>query len=70
VRSRAAGAALIEQYDPVVLRIEKPPMLRRAPRSGSPVEEQHGRAVRIATLLPVQGMDVVNRQAPGAIRLD
>jgi hypothetical protein len=28
VRSRAAGAALIEQDDTVVLRIEEPPVLR------------------------------------------
>jgi hypothetical protein len=70
VRSRAAGAALIEQDDTVVRRIEKPPVLWRASRSRAAVKEQHGRAVRIAALLPVQGMDVVNRQAPGAIRLD
>jgi hypothetical protein len=45
-------------------------VLRRASRSRTAVKKHHGRAVRIAALLPVQGMDVVNRQAPGAIRLD
>src|SRR5882724_984799 len=70
MRGRAASAALVKQDDPVVLGIEESPVLRRAPRPGTAVKEQHGRAIRVAALLPVQGMDVVNRQAPGAIRLD
>jgi hypothetical protein len=61
VRSRTTRPTLVEQHDPVVLRIKETPVFWRATRSGTTVEEQDGHSGRVAALFPIDRMKVVYR---------
>ena len=69
-RRRAAGAALIENHDPLILGIEKPPMHRRRAGAGTAVQKQRRDAARIARLLPIHRVAGIEPQRARAIRLD
>jgi hypothetical protein len=70
VRRAPAAAALIEQHDPVDIRIEEPPHIGVATAAGTAVEEYHRLAVRIAAFLVIHAMAVADIEHAGAIRLD
>lgn len=59
---RPAGAALIEQDDAPVLRIKKTAQMRRAATAGTAMQYHHRPPGRVATLLHIQGMAVINRK--------
>ncbi len=69
VRPTATGAALIEQDDPVVARVEKSSLIGFGAAAGAAVDKQDGLAVRIAALLEVHLMDGRHTQKSGAVRL-
>ena len=64
------AAALVEQHDPVLLRVEEPPVPRGGARTGTPVQEHDRLAVGVAGLLPVDALPVAGQQVPGLVRLD
>ena len=67
-RRGLAGAALVEQDHAVALRIEEAAVLRRQARARAAMQEQHGNAVGIAALFPVNGVDVIDRQHAVPVR--
>ena len=67
---RPAGAALIEDHDPIGVRIEKPAMSGGRSRARSAMKKQNRRAVRAARLLPVHFVRPIEFQHPGRVRLD
>ena len=69
-RRRSAGAALIENHDPPIFRIEKPPMHRRRAGTGAAVQKQRRDAARITRLLPIHRMPRIEPQSARAIRFD
>src|SRR6476620_10046724 len=69
-RPRSPGAALIENYDPPILRIEKPPMDWRRAGTGTAVQKQRRDTTRITGLLPVHIVAAIEQQSAGAVRLD
>ncbi len=70
MRRRAPAAALVEDDDPVEARVEETAVRRRGAGAGSAVQKDHGHATRIAGLLPVHDMTIVERQHAGRERLD
>ena len=54
VRSRATGAALIEQDDPVRLRVEEAAVLRLGAAARPAVDEENGLPLRVARLFTSQ----------------
>ena len=66
----AAGAALVEDDDAVMGRIEESPMGRARPRSRSAMEEDHWHALRIAALLPIHLVPTVEIEHAAVERLD
>src|SRR3546814_4884646 len=69
-RRRAPGAALVEHDDAVMPGIEEAPMGRRRAGARPPMQEENRHAVWIARLLPVEGMNGVDRQTAGLVGLD
>ena len=69
-RRRSAGAALIENHDPPIFGIEKPPMHRRRAGAGTAVQKQRRDAARITRLLPIHRVAGIEPQSARAIRLD
>ena len=69
-RPRSPGAALIENYDPPILGIEKPPMRRRRAGAGTAVQKQRRDASRITRLLPIHCVAGIEPQSARAIRFD
>jgi hypothetical protein len=61
VRSRTTRPTLVEQHDPVVLRIKEASVFWRATRSRATMEEQDGHPGRVAALFPIDRMEVVYR---------
>jgi len=70
VRRRAAAAALVEQHDPVALRVEEPPLPRRRPAPRTAVQEHHRLALGVAGLLPIHALPVAGEEEAGLVRLD
>src|SRR5262249_34552639 len=54
----APGPPLVEQHDPVGVRIEETSLTRGAARPGPAVEVERGFAIGIAAALPIQAMPV------------
>src|SRR6266568_2142323 len=70
VRQAAAAVALVEDDDPELLRVEGPPVSRRAPRPRSAVHDQRWHAIRVPAGLPVHEVPVTRVQQTALIRLD
>jgi hypothetical protein len=70
VRPALAAAALIEQHDPVALRIEEPAHLRVGAPARAAVQEHGGLAVGIAALLEVDLVQLRDAEKAGPVRLD
>ena len=66
----ASTAALVEQDNPVLLRIKKTTVSFTASRTRTTMYEQHWQAIFAAALLKVNLMPVINLQVPGSVRLD
>ena len=69
-RRGAAGAALIENHDPPVFGIEKPPVRRRRAGAGTAVQKQHRHSAGVSGLLPIHCVAGIEPQSAGAIRFD
>jgi hypothetical protein len=59
VGSRTTRPALVEQHDPVILRVKEAAVLRGTPGSRSTVKEQYRYPGRIAALFPIDRVKVV-----------
>jgi hypothetical protein len=70
VRPAAAAVALVEQDDPVPLRVESRARAGREPAAGAAVHAEDGQAIRVAAGLPVDEVAVTGVEHPGLVRLD
>src|SRR5258708_9769281 len=70
VGGRTSAPALIEEDDPVPLRIECPPHVRRTPLPRPPVEHDSGFAVRRARNLPRADVALADFQHAPLVRLN
>lgn len=70
VWGRAPAAALVEDDDAVEARVEEAAVRRRSARTRAAMQEQHRLAARIAGLLPMHDMAVIERQPATGKRLD
>jgi hypothetical protein len=70
VRAAAAAVALVEQDDPVALRVERAPLAVAAPRAGAAVHDERGLAFRVAADLPVDEVAVADVEQAVVVRLD
>ena len=64
------GAALVEDHDPVMGRIEEAPVRRDRPRAGPAVEEDHRRPVGVAGDLPVEIVQGIDGESSAVMGLD
>ena len=62
--------AMIEQHDPISVRIEQPAMPRRASRSRTAMQHDGRLASRIAAGLPVDAITVANFEHAMLVRFD
>jgi hypothetical protein len=69
-RQAAAAVALVEDDDPELLRVERLPVSRRAPRPRAAVHDQRWHAIRVAAGLPVHEVPVTGVQQAGLVGLD
>ncbi len=69
MRCGFAAPALVEQHDPITLRIEELTMIGRDPAAGAAVQKHHRNAVGIAALLDVHGMPIVHGKSVRNVRL-
>ena len=69
-RGRLPGAALVKQHDAVVGWVKKLPMRLGQTGPRAAVQKQHRHPLRVAALLPVQGVQGVDRQVAAAVGLD
>src|SRR5262245_63048436 len=69
-RYRAAGAALIENHDAPMLRVEEAPMHRSCAGAGSAVQKQRRGAARVPGLFPIHYMARVEPESSGSMGLD
>ena len=67
-RAGAAGAALVEDHNPPMRRVEEAPMHDARPRPRPAMQEQHRPPTRIADLLPVHDVTARERQVTGLER--
>ncbi len=67
---RAAGAALVEDDDAIVIRVEEPAVDRRRAGAGSAMQEHRRRPIGIAALLPIHLVRPAQLERAGLIRLD
>ena len=70
VRQAAAAVALVEEDDPELLRVKRPPASRRAPRPRAAVHDQRWHAIGVPAGLPVHEVPVTGVQQAGLIGLD
>jgi hypothetical protein len=69
-RQAAAAVALVEDDDPELLRVERPPVSRRAPHSWAAVHDQRWHAIGVPAGLPVHEVPVTGVQQAGLVGLD
>ena len=69
-RTRPPGAALVEDHDAVMRRVEEPPVARLRSRARPAMQEHDGRAVGPPALLPIHDVPAAERQTPGCKRRD
>ena len=70
VRRAAPAAALVEQHDPVALRVEAAAHVRHGALAGAAVQEHGGLAAGVAGGFPVDEVPVADVQHPLVVRLD
>jgi hypothetical protein len=70
MRRAAPASALVEQDDPVAIRIEVLASARLASPAGAAVHEQGGFAVGVAAGLPVHAVAVTHVEHPVVVRVD
>lgn len=69
-RQAVPGLALVEQNDPVCLRVKEAPLARSAARSRSTVEEERRLAIGVAAALPVHPVSVTDFQHATVVRFN
>jgi hypothetical protein len=69
-RHRTAAATLVEHHDAVELRVEEAAMHRRRTGARPAMQEQHGDAVGIAALLPIDRVPPVDGQHSAGVGRD
>jgi hypothetical protein len=69
-RPRSAGAALIENHDPPIFRIEKPPVHQGRAGAGTAVQKERRDTARITRLLPIHSVTRIEPQSARAVWLD
>ena len=69
-RGRAPGASLVEDDDAIGSRIKEAAMQRLGAGTWSTVEEECSGAPGVAALLPIHGVDAVQRQQAALISFD
>src|SRR5690606_12417958 len=70
VRCTATASALVEEDDPVHLRIEELPVPCRGAAAGPAVQELDGLAVGVSAMLPVDAVSIAVEQVARLVRLD
>ncbi len=70
VGRRSAGAALIEKDHAIARRIKEAPAGGGAAAAGSAMQEDHRNALRVAALLPVQRVNVIDSYTPRRVWFD
>ena len=68
VRRRPPCPALVEKYDAVARRIMEAAHARAAARAGAAVEDDHRLAGRVAALLVMNPVSIIDRQHAGVVR--
>src|SRR6185437_11425007 len=62
--------ALVEQHDAVARRIEEAEVVRGQTGTRAAMQEHYRQAGRVAAFLHMQGVQRIDRQTPGPVRLD
>src|ERR1700710_2826485 len=70
MRRAASATSLVEEDDPVAVRVEQSAMPGRAASAWAAMEEHGGLAVGIATHLPIQRVAVADIEHALVVRLD
>ena len=70
MRSRPAGAALVEQDDPVLGRIVEATHLGAAAAARAAMQQHHRLAVRVAALLVIELVARIDLEDAGVVGLD
>ena len=70
VRGAPAAAALVEQHDAVLRRVEQPTLGRARAAARAAVQEHDGLAVGVARGLPVHLLAVADVEHAGVVRFD
>ena len=70
MRRGAPAAALVEQDDPVLFRVVELAHLRAAAAARAAMQQDHGLSVRIAALLVIQRVAVVDGELADVVWLD
>ena len=66
-RTRPAGTALVEDDDPIMLRVKKASVQRRCAGARPTMEENHRRALRVAAFLEIERVKRIDSERSGSI---
>ena len=69
-RCRTPGTPLVKNHDPVVARIEEPPMRRNGASPRPSVQEDDRDAFGVSALLPIEMMRIIDCESSGLVGFD